>query len=223
MEQHHGHRERLRARFEQAGLDGFSDHEALELLLCYAIPRRDVKPIAKDLLGRFGGLSGVLSASREDLMAVPGIGDSASVLIRLLRPLFRRFQKDLLAPGEQLLSGDRLKDYCAALMTGERLEKLYVLALDAKGKLLLSTLISSGDDGETAVYPRLIVAALLRAGASQAVLCHNHPAGDPTPSNADREMTDALKALLVPLHIRLADHVVVGHDTTLSFRERGWL
>lgn len=221
MEDQHGHRQRLRARFEQAGLDGFADHEALELLLCYAIPRKDVKPIAKELLKRFGGLTGVLNAAGEDLLEVPGIGESAGVLLRLMRPLFQRYQRGLLTPGQPLLEGDRLFDYCAALLSAERYERLYVLALDSRGRLLLSHLVSEGDEGETAVYPRLIVAALLRARASQAVLCHNHPAGDPAPSLADRQMTEALRSMLAPLHIRLYDHVVVGAEGLYSFRREG--
>lgn len=223
MAEHQGHRQRLRLRFEQAGLEGFSDHEALELLLCYAIPRRDVKPMAKALLTRFGGLNGVLGAPGEELRQVPGIGPSASVLIGLLKPLFQRYQRGLMAPGNEPLTGERLAAYCAALMLAEPYERLVVLALDSKGRLLLKTLISSGDEGETAVYPRLIVAALLRAGASQAVLCHNHPEGDPTPSQADRDMTRALQQLLRPLHITLHDHVVVGADSQFSFRRAGWL
>ena len=185
---------------------------------------RAVKPAHQGIapLQRGVGAYG-LQSQGGPLQAVPGIGPHAAVLLQLMRPLWQRFQRSQLQKGESLLTGDRLCDYCAALLMGEPYERLYVLALDDEGKLLASTQISAGDEGETAVYPRLIVAALLRAKASQAVLCHNHPAGDPTPSKADRQMTEALKQLLAPLHIALYDHVVVGAQGCFSLRRMGLL
>lgn len=223
MEEQAGHRQRLRQRFRQTGLAGFAPHEALELLLCYAIPRRDTKPLAKALLAHFGSFHGVLSAGMEDLQAVPGIGEQAALLISLMLPLGRLYQQSLMAAPEMLKDSQGRLDYCRALMHGERYEKLYVLALDHKGGLLSKTLISAGDEGETAVYPRLIVAALLRAGAASALLCHNHPGGDPQPSMADKQMTRALVALLQPLQVRLLDHVIVSGDAVFSFSAAGML
>ena len=221
MQDHLGHRQRLRQRFDRAGFDGFASHEVLELLLCYAIPRRDTKPIAKALLARFGSISRVLAASKEDLCDVAGIGQSAAGLINIMLPLMRLYGQD---QAEQTLSLDNLQsrlDYCRAMFMGESYEHLYVLALDAKDSLLLKTLISSGDEGETAVYPRLIVAALLRCGAKGAILCHNHPDGDAKPSQADVAMTKALQALLVPLGITLRDHVIVSNSSYYSFIQNG--
>ena len=223
MENHLGHRERLRQRFERAGIEGFAPHEAVELLLTFAIPRKDVKPIAHDLLRRFGSPHALLQAPREELLAVPGIGDSAATLLTLLLPLYRRYQESLLALGEDLSTDAALAARCMALFVGERLEKLYVLSLDPKGRLLHTELISSGDEGETAVYPRLIAAALLRSGAHSAVLCHNHPDGDPQPSRADIQLTAALKQMLAPLSIRLRDHVVVAGERHTSLRAAGLL
>lgn len=223
MEDHAGHRERLRQRFRQAGLDGFAPHEALELLLCYAIPRRDVKPLAHALIRRFGSLQAVLGASMDDLTAVPGIGDSAATLIALLLPMMRLYQQGPQDRPEQLADPARRLRYCRALMLGERYERLYLLALDHGGRLITRSLISSGDEGGTSVYPRLIVAALLRAGAAQALLCHNHPGGSPQPSQADRQLTQALLPLLEPLQVRLLDHVIVGSEDAFSFREAGLL
>ncbi|MHC1786639.1 MAG: RadC family protein [Christensenellales bacterium] len=221
MESCLGHRQRLRERFARAGLEGFAAHEALELLLCYAIPRRDTKPLAYQLLARFGSLQGVLHASPQDLQAVPGIGENAATLLCLMLPLFRMCQQGSREETPRLQDTRAAAQYCRGLMIGRRYEQLYVLALDPGGKLLLETLISSGDEGETAVYPRLIVAALLRAGAAGAVLCHNHPGGAAQPSVADKEMTQALHALLLPLHIRLVDHVIVAGELVFSFRESG--
>lgn len=218
-----GHRKRLRERFRQAGIAGFAPHEALELLLCYAIPRRDTKPLAYALLERFGSLEGVFSASLDELSAVHGIGENAATLIALMLPLFRLYSQSQVSASESLREADARLRYCRALMLGERYEKLYLLALDPKGGLLSKTLISAGDEGETAVYPRLIVAALLRAGAAQALLCHNHPDGDPKPSQADIRMTSALTELLLPLQVRLIDHIIVAKDRVYSFAAQGKL
>lgn len=221
MENYLGHRQRLRERFARAGLEGFAPHEALELLLCYAIPRRDTKPLAHALIKRFGSLPGVLSASSQELQTVSGIGESAATLLALMLPLLRMYQQQGLAEHPQLDQAAEIRAYCRALYLGQRYEQLYVLALDAKGKLLLRTLISSGDEGETAVYPRLIVSALLSAGAAAAVLCHNHPGGSAQPSQADIQMTRALDALLKPLHIRLIDHIIVAGEDCYSLRDSG--
>ncbi len=223
MEEHAGHRKRLRERYARAGFDGFAPHEVLELLLTYAIPRRDTKPIARALLGRFGSLAGVLAAEKAELMAVPGIGEQAATLLTMLLPLMRLYQQSQLEQMPDLSRAEQRRAYCRALLMGERYERLYVLALDASGRLLGKRLISSGDEGETAVYPRLIVSALLSAGAAGAVLCHNHPDGNPAPSRADMEMTTALAQMLRPLGIALHDHLIVGASDYVSLAERGML
>ncbi|NLD34068.1 MAG: DNA repair protein RadC [Clostridiales bacterium] len=221
MEEHAGHRQRLRDRYARAGFDGFAPHEVLELLLTYAIPRRDTKPIARALLGRFGSIAGVLAADKQELMAVNGIGEHAATLLGMLVPLMRVYQQSQQAQMPDLSTPDLRMAYCRALLMGERYERLYVLALDTKGYLLLKSLISAGDEGETAVYPRLIVSALLRAGAAGAVLCHNHPDGNSAPSRADIEMTKALAHMLRPLGIALHDHLIVGADSCLSLAAQG--
>lgn len=216
-----GHRKRLRERYARAGLDGFADHEALELLLTYAIPRKDTKGLAKALLERLGSLGAVLSAPLEELKSFPGIGESAATLISLLLPLSRRYLRER---EEKERGGGAEPDwaaYCRALLMGERREQVWVLALDASGALIGKTLISQGDEGEAAFYPRLAVAALLRAGAHSAVLCHNHPDGPAEPSRADRELTRALSALLSALGIALSDHIIVTDTAAFSFRQGG--
>lgn len=223
MDEHVGHRQRLRDRFREAGLAAFAPHEALELLLCYAIPRRDTKPIAKALIERFGSFHQVLGAGVEELMTVPGVGEQAAVLISMMLPLSRLYQQSALAAPEKLREEARKIAYCRSLLHGERYEKLYVLALDHQGGVLSKALISSGDEGETAVYPRLIVAALLRAGASAALLCHNHPGAEAKPSQADIKMTAALVALLKPLQMRLDDHIIIAGGQGFSFRAAGLL
>ena len=219
--EHHGHRERLRERFAKAGLDGFAPHEALELLLTFAIPRQDVNPLAHRLLHHFGSFNRVLEASVKDLQVVPGIGKNAATLIALLLPLFRQYRQGI-AEGAAAISGtESMIEYCQALLMGERLERFFVLCLDARGRLITHAMISSGDEGETAVYPRLIAKELLRSGAESCVLAHNHPSGLAHPSRADIELTAALKTILAPLSIALADHVIIAGDEFFSFANNG--
>ena len=220
MEAHEGHRQRLRERYARAGFDGFATHEVLELLLTYAIPRRDTKPIARALLSRFGSLAGAGGRSAGAARR-PGIGEQAATLLHMLLPLMRLYQQDQQAQTLDLSQVPQRRAYCQALLMGERYERLYVLALDARGRLLHKSLISSGDEGETAVYPRLIVSVLLSAGAAGAVLCHNHPDGDPSPSKADIDMTKAMVQMLHPLGITLHDHLIVGASAYSSMAEQG--
>lgn len=220
---HLGHRERLRERFINAGLSGFAPHEALELLLTYAIPRQDVKPLANRLIRHFGSLNGVLEASSKDLQAVPGIGKSASVLLSLLLPLFRLYHQNGQAQKGASMGAAQLKAHCLSLFLGERVEHFQVLSLDAKGRLLDSSRISSGDEGETAVYPRLIIRELLRTGAAACVLAHNHPTGVAAPSKADIALTRSLRDLLLPLSITLTDHIITAGTEAYSFRDHGLL
>ncbi|MDD4081122.1 MAG: DNA repair protein RadC [Eubacteriales bacterium] len=220
--EHTGHRVRLKARFSQAGFMGFAPHEALELLLTYAIPRRDVNPLAHQLLRHFGSFPRVLEASVEDLQAVPGMGAHAATLVAMLLPLFRLYRQGLVEEKSRSDDTDHLA-LCQALLMGEKVERFYVLALDKKGKLLGHSRVSSGDDGETAVYPRIIIQALLRFGAGACVLAHNHPSGELKPSQADIRLTKALAQMMLPLDIALSDHVIVGGDGVFSFAREGLL
>jgi len=218
---HAGHRARLRERFLQSGLTGFAPHEALELLLTFAIPRQDVNPLAHALLRHFGSFHRVLQASVKDLQTVPGIGPHAASLIALLLPLFRLYREGLVQDGGDRLEGNALIRRCQALLMGETVERFMVLSLDARGHFITSSLVSSGDEGETAVYPRLIARELLRAGAASCVLAHNHPSGLAQPSRADLQMTKALKDILSPLSITLQDHIIIAGDAAYSFAGNG--
>ena len=217
---HGGHRARLRARFLASGLQGFAPHEALELLLTFAIPRRDVNPLAHRLVARFGSLDRVLEATGAELRQVEGVGDNAATLLSLLLPVFRLYRGEVAArerlPGEQDAA-----ERCRALLMGEKVERFLVLSLDARGRVVTHAFMPSGDEGETAVYPRLIAGELLRAGASACVLAHNHPSGLAQPSQADVELTRALGAMLAPLSIRLKDHIIVAGDGIFSFAKNG--
>ncbi|MDD3110024.1 MAG: DNA repair protein RadC [Eubacteriales bacterium] len=220
--EHTGHRERLRARFAQAGFMGFAPHEALELLLTYAIPRRNVNPLAHQLLNHFGSFPRVLEATAEDLQAVPVMGAHTATLVAMMLPLFRLYRQSLVDEKSRGSNTDLLA-LCQALLMGEKMERFHVLALDKKGKLLGHSCVSSGDDGETAVYPRIIVQVLLRFGAGACVLAHNHPSGELRPSQADIRLTKALAQMIQPLDITLSDHVIVGGDEVFSFAREGLL
>lgn len=220
---HDKHRERMRRRFREGGLNGFADHEALELLLYYAIPRRDTNPIAHALLERFGSLAGVFSAPIEALKQVDGIGDSAAVLLRLT-PLAA--QKARLAEAErELILGSResIGAYLLELFSQERDEAVYQICLDRKGKLLSCKRLGEGSACTVSLDIRKLVKNALLSSASSVVLAHNHPSGVALPSSADQAATDQAKAALDAIGVRLEDHIIVADQDFVSFSESGYL
>lgn len=219
MSIHDGHRSRLRERFRREGLDGFSPHEVLELLLCYGRARGDVNPLAHRLLDSFGSLKGVLEASPQQLMAVEGVGEETATLLALAVPLFRRYQACLLQEKKQLNGTHDAAAFCAALLAGKRSEQFYVVSLSAKNRVVGVRRIAEGTLDEVYAYPRLVVETALNHNAHGVVLCHNHPSGDCTPSAEDLRLTQRLHALLLQLDIRLLDHIVVGDGVTHSMAE----
>ena len=222
MSEHTGHRERMRQRFERdSGMDSFAPHEALELLLTYAIPRKDTNPIAHRLIERFGSLHAVLEAPVDELTAVPEIGTRAAQLISMLLPLYRLYENDRLKQRVRLDSYRLVRDYCWALYRGVTVEKFYLLSLDSRLKLIDARVLAEGTLGEVPVYPREVVAALLRQNAAGAVISHNHPGQTSAPSDADIRLTNELSGLLAALGITLYDHVIVGADGTFSFAQAG--
>ncbi len=218
-----GHRERLRRRYLQAGLDAFAPHEVLELLLTYAIPRRDVKPLAHALLDRFGSLHAVLNASPGELVQVTGMGENAAVLISMLVPLFRAYRQSAERDVPEIRDIAQAVRYCEALFEGERYEKFYVIALDARMRRINTALISTGDVTEVRVYARHVVNALTCCGAVGALIAHNHPGGTARPSQEDLTLTELIARLLGDLDIRLYDHIIVSPTENFSFRKAGLL
>lgn len=215
--EHTGHRERLRRRFEQNQLNGFSDHEVLELLLTYAIPRVDVNPLAHRLMDRFGSLSGVLEATEGELKQVQGMGEKSTAFVTMLVPLLRRYQKDKLTVRQKLKTYADLADYCASLFIGCNEERFFLLCFDAKLQLSKEVLIGSGTTQEVRVLPKQVAREAMRANAVKAVVTHNHPSGDPQPSQADTELTEGIRDALAVVDIQLLDHVVVGRQAVYSF------
>ncbi len=224
MSEHEGHRDRLRERFLRDGnMTGFAPHEALELLLTYAIPRKDVNPIAHRLLDHFGSLHAVLEARQEELTEVKEIGPNTAMLIRMLLPLFRLYENDRLAERKTLSSDREARDFCASLFKGVTDERFYLVSLDARLKIIATQVISEGTVDEVAVYPRQVLGLLLRQNAQGAILTHNHPGQNAEPSREDIEMTQLLSDVMDKVGIRLYDHVICGTDGTYSFARHGIL
>ncbi len=221
-----GHRGRLRERFLRGGLAGFHDYEILELLLTYAIPRKDVKPIAKELLEKFGNnLAAVLDAPAEALQReVDGIGEAAAILLNLVPRLFDSYQASRWKPREAFCSTQSAVSYLRALLGTQRQEIFCVLALDSQNRLLAVEQVQRGSVNRTAVFPRQVAEAALKHRATAVILSHNHPGGAPTPSAADRQLTKKLRQMLSDLDILVHDHIIVaGGDQYYSFAENGGL
>ncbi|MBQ7184287.1 MAG: DNA repair protein RadC [Clostridia bacterium] len=219
---HDGHRERLRERYISGGFDAFQPHEILELLLTWAVPRRDVNPIAHDLIRHFGSLSAVFDAEREDLEAIDGIGPNAALFLSMMGPLCRQYQLSRLSAKKVTLRDpDAVKEYCVALMRDVRDEEFTVLAFDRQLRLIGTDKLAEGVPDQVAVFPRKVVEALIRRGATSAVICHNHPGGSAKPSREDIALTNELKKALETVSIRLNDHILVAGGEGSSFHELG--
>ena len=220
---HDGHREKMRRRFLNSGLESFADHEALELLLYYAIPRRDTNPIAHALMERYGSLSAVLSAPVEDLKKVEGIGESGAVLLRLVPQLYRKAR---LAEAEQetvLSSIERVGAYLLDRFEGERHEVIYQLCLDRKGRLLACKRLGEGGVTSAELDIRRMMENAIFTNASAVVLAHNHPSGIALPSQEDYHTTDRAKAALETIGVQLLDHIIVADGDLVSMAESGFL
>lgn len=220
---YHGHRDRLRQRFLQGGPDALPDYEMLELILFMAIPYKDVKPLAKDLLAKFGNLAGVLNASVEALQSVKGIGETAAISLKTVQAASFRLLKQEMMQGPLLNSWSRLIDYCAATMAHEKREHFRVLFLNKKNELIADEIQGVGTVDHTPAYPREIMKRALELSATAVILVHNHPSGDPKPSRADIDMTMAIKAAGEPFNIVIHDHLIVSKGGTSSFKTMGLL
>jgi DNA repair protein RadC len=215
---YHGHRDRLRARFLQTGGDTLPDYELLELVLFRLIPRRDVKPIAKELLRRFGTFAEVLAAPPARLMEVDGIGETVVTDLKVVEAAARRLVKGDVAKRQVLSSWASVIDYCRAAMAFMDREQFRLLFLDKRNGLIADEVQQSGTVDHTPVYPREVVKRALELSASALILVHNHPSGDPTPSPADVKMTREIMEIAKPLGITVHDHIIVGREGHASLK-----
>jgi DNA repair protein RadC len=214
-----GHRERLRERF-QSNPKGLLDYELLELALFAAIPRRDVKPLAKQLLSEFGDLWSLVRAPDERLEKA-GLSENARVTLRCIGELAERGLKAKVKARPVISHWEDLLAYCQAAMNAEREEQFRLLFLDNKNQLMGDEVQHKGTVNHTPAYPREIVRRALDLGASAVILVHNHPSGDPTPSQADIKLTKDIVAAAQPLGIRIHDHLIIGKGTHASLKALG--
>lgn len=218
-----GHRRRLKERFLKGGAGALADYELLELLLFLALPRRDVKPLAKALIGRFGSFAEVISAEPERLKEVDGIGDSAVVVFKLVREGALKLSRDQLLERPVIGSWHALLDYCRASMAFHNKEQFRILYLNRKNVLIADELQQEGTVDHTPVYPREVIKRALELGASAMILVHNHPSGDPSPSRDDIAMTKEIRDAGKKLGVLIHDHVIVSKKAHCSFKSLGLL
>jgi DNA repair protein RadC len=213
----HGHRERLRERFLNGGSDALADYELLELVLFRAIPRRDVKPLAKELIKTFGSFAEVVAAPVERLKQA-GLREAVIAELKIIAAAAHQFARGQVRNRPVLSSWSSVLDYCRITMAFADKEQFRVLFLDKRNRLITDELQQEGTVDHTPVYPREVVKRALELSATAIILVHNHPGGDPTPSRADIEMTKQIVEIARGLGIEVHDHIIVGRDGHASLR-----
>ncbi|MBV9567789.1 MAG: DNA repair protein RadC [Hyphomicrobiales bacterium] len=214
-----GHRDRLRERFLKAGAEALPDYELLELLLFRALPRRDVKPLAKALLQRFGSFAETIAAPIGRLTEVKGLSEGAAIDLKIIEAAAKRLAKGGIAEREVLGSWNALISYCRTAMAFSEKESFRVLFLDKRNGLLADEVQQTGTVDHTPVYPREVVKRALELSATALILVHNHPSGDPRPSGADIRVTQEIAKIASPLGILVHDHIIVGRNGHVSLKE----
>lgn len=217
------HRQRLRARFMDGGATAMPDYELLELVLFRAIPRQDVKPLARRLLDTFGDFNRVLSAPASRLTEVQGVGDAVVQELKIVEAAAHRLARAKVMHRAVLSSWEQLLDYCRTSMAHRETEQFRVLYLDRKNVLVADEEQARGTVDHVPVYPREVVKRALELNASALILVHNHPSGDPTPSEADIAVTGQIQDATKVMGIVLHDHLIIGKSCELSFRSEGYL
>jgi DNA repair protein RadC len=213
-----GHRERLRKRFLEGGPEALADYELLELVLFRAIPRRDVKPLAKALIARFGSFAETVAAPAARLMEVGQIGEAAATELKIVEAAALRLSKESMRKRLALGTFAQVLDYCRGAMAFRETEEFRVIFLDKKNGLLADEVQGRGTVDHTPVYPREVIRRALELNASALILVHNHPSGDPTPSTADIVMTQNIASLAKPLGVSVHDHLIIARNGHASFR-----
>ncbi len=218
-----GHRARLRTRFLQGGTTAIADHELLELLLFYAIPQKDTKPLAKQLIQQFGSISGVFSADGAALTEIGGLKEHSIVLLKAIKTAAERMSQKAVMNMPVLSNWQQLLSYCHVAMAHVQVEQLRLLFLDKKNKLIADEIQQEGTIDHTPAYPREIIKRALNLGATALIMVHNHPSGDPTPSRADIDMTNAIRDAAKAVGIVLHDHIIIAKSDHVSFKGQGLL
>ena len=217
------HRKRLRQRFLNGGPDAVPDYELLELILFRAIPRQDVKPLARALIEQFGDFNRVIAAPLDQLRKVKGVGDAVALEIKIVEAAAHRMAQSQVLERHVISSWDALIKYCHTVMAHRETEQFRILFLDTKNTLIADEEQAKGTIDHVPVYPREVVKRALELNAASMLLVHNHPSGDPTPSQADIQMTDQIATASQALGITVHDHLIIGKSRELSFRAEGLL
>ena len=213
-----GHRKRLRERFAEAGSDAMADYELLELLLFRSVPRGDVKPLAKDLIRRFGSFAEVLGAAPERLKEIEGIGETVSADLKIIEAASRRMLKGQVRKRTPLGSWSAVIDYCRAAMAFKEVEEFRILFLDKRNCVIADEVQGTGTVDHTPVYPREVVRRALELSSTAVILVHNQPSGDPSPSEADVRMTKQIIDIAAPLGVSVHDHIIIGRNGHASLK-----
>ncbi|MFH1147304.1 MAG: DNA repair protein RadC [Pseudomonadota bacterium] len=216
-----GHRSRLRKRYLKNGAEGLHLYEILELLLTYAIPRQDVKPLAKRLLREFRSFRGVLDATTQDLAGIPGLGEQSILLIKLVRDCSDLYLKHEILERAAISSPGELIDYCRSAMAGLKNEQFRCIFLNTKNRLLADEIVEEGTISQTVVYPRKVIERAIFHKATALIFVHNHPSGDVNPSRQDIALTETLKNAAGLIGVTVHDHLIIGESGHYSFRENG--
>lgn len=218
-----GHRQRIREKFLKSGGNAFADYELLEAYLTIVIPRRDVKPLAKLLIAKFGSFAEVISAPNEDLLEVDGVGENTVFALKMIREAAMRMSWEVLknADAPVISNMDALIDYCRMSMAYQEVEEFRLIYLNAKNMVVDEEAQQRGTINHVSIHPREVVRAALEKKACAVIMVHNHPTGDTTPSKADIEVTKKVKEAVNSMNIELHDHVIVSKFGYFSFRDAG--
>ena len=216
-----GHRKRLKQKFLTAGIEAFHEYEVVELLLTCAIPRKDVKPLAKDLLREFGSLKGIVDAEIGDLARISGVGEDSAIVIKFLKELAALYLKQKAKEKPQIACTSELLNFFRTAMGGKKDEEFCVIYLDAQNQIIEFETVQKGVANQAVVYPRQVLESALRRKASALILAHNHPSGHVRPSDADIRLTKTIQDAARMLDILVHDHIIIGENRFFSFREEG--
>ncbi|MBI4687014.1 MAG: DNA repair protein RadC [Nitrospirae bacterium] len=218
-----GHRKRIKDKYKAGGLSGWHDYEVLELALSYAIPRKDTKPIAKELLSQFKTINGVLNADRKDLIEVFGVSEHSAMFLKFLRDMAVLYSEEEVYNKDLLSSPEVVYNYLKTSLKGASDEEFKTLFLNTRNRLLSVETIQKGTVNKSVVYPRKIVERALYNKASGVIIAHNHPGGSLNPSEDDHRVTKAIKDALRTVDISLLDHIIAGGNGYFSFKEQGMI
>ncbi|HAO92620.1 MAG: hypothetical protein A2X99_04245 [Deltaproteobacteria bacterium GWB2_55_19] len=216
-------KKRLKERFKAGSLDSFHNLEILELLLAYAVPGKDIKALAAALIQRFKSFRAVFDASQEDLRTVPGMGESAALLIRLVKDMAGVYLRERLSGKDLIRNPKDVLDYLNLTLSGERVEKFLAIYLNSRNELLAIETLHEGTINQTVVYPRKAIEKAFKHNAKAVIFVHNHPSGDSTPSGVDRQLTKTLDRAALAVDIIVHDHIIIGKSNHFSARENGWI